>query len=417
MLFGFISNVPLGPLTTRRAVLLFAFISIISKKNSLKVLFKSINRSDFSIALSFLFCSLFLTFFHTAGTTQSDFTDYFEPREIVTLFINILVMGLWCVLEIKSFTRFAGLVVGVMLTQSVFTFVTAVYPPLRIYVAENFMSASYLERAQDTIYGLGGRAAGFGIAWSSGALILAFGCFILIAMKQMNAISTMMFSISFALIISATALMGRTGLIAGLLFLFYYGVSSGRAKNIFAVSLVAIVGFIVLNQVLSMYDAQVAAKTMDWIMEFTNSDRVEEINSKVVDDGFPPLSSDFIFGTGLKHGHFKNYRFTADSGYIHCYTSIGVVGMFFYYVGLLYLFLSVMSKKIEKNMRKLIWVAIVIMFAVEYKEPYIGMGIYPWIIFTTALFLNKNTKLNKNENINSWRFLSESQSKAKVGIG
>lgn len=405
MLFGFIANIGIGPITTRRIVLLISIMVLLANLKKLKLAICVINHSKFKISLFLLLGCLFITLFHYVGSTSTYFNKYLDPRELFALVLSIIIIGLWCVIEIKTFERFAKLVVGVVLLQSVFTFISAVYQPFRIYVAEHFMTESYLERSQNIIYGMGGRAAGVGIAWSSGALLLAFGCLLLISLKKKNTVSTTMFSICYAVIVSATALMGRTGLIAEFVFLLYYGISSGKAKNIVALSLTAIISFAVLAQVLSMYENHVAERTMEWIMEFTNSDRVEEINSKVVDDGFPPFSSDFIIGTGLKMGRYKNFRFTSDSGYIRNYTAIGVVGMFFYYVGILYLLLSVMTKRIDKDTRRLIWVGIIILFTVEYKEPFVGMPSFPWILFTMTLLLNIDNISKRNENINSRRFL------------
>ena len=414
MLFGFTANVAFGPFTTRRLVLLIAIISITYKSGQLKTIFKELSffrlRSSFFLFLGLLF----LTLFNTVGAVSSEFNKYFTPRELLTLLISIIGIGLWCVLEIKTFDRFAKLVVGVVMMQSIFTFISAVYQPFRIYVAEHFMTESYVNRSMGVIYGYGGRAAGVGIAWSSGSLFLAYGCFLLISLKKKNAISMTLFSVFYAIIASATALMGRTGLIAELILLLYYGVFSGNAKNILSITVAAIFGFSVLSLVLSMYESYAANRMMEWMVEFMDSNRVDEINAGVVDDGFPPFSSDFVFGTGLELGHYKNFHFTADSGYIRSYTSVGVVGMFLYYVGMLNLLLSVLSKRIGKEMKRFIWIGIIILFAVEYKEPFVGMPTFPLILFTSGLLLNMDYTRRKNEDINSGRFVSTTKSSRSI---
>ena len=405
MIFGFISNISFGFITTRRLVILVAlFIIIFNWKRVIEL--SSLIKPSMRKSGTLLLVCLLITFFHAVTVVQSPMNQYFGPRDIVTLVMGILVMGLWSAVEIKSFEKFAIIIVVFVLLQSLFTYISAVNQPFRIYVAEHFMDESYVNRSQQVIYGMGGRAAGIGLAWSMGSLVLAYGCLILIALRMRSRINPFLFGLFYAIILGATALMGRTGMLVEVVLLLFYGLYGGQLKNMFFLVFIAVIGLIILNQVLSRYDELMAEVTREWMFQFMDSDKVGDINEQVSGGGLPPFSSDFIFGTGIILGKYNGLTFDADSGYVRSYTSIGIIGMFCYYVGLLLLLIGPIKKTITRNQRMLMWVGIIILFLVEYKEPYIGMTIYPWILFTMALLLYRDSKKEKNENNSSGRLLS-----------
>lgn len=398
MLFGFIANIQMGFLTTRRVAIFISILVIILKHQKAKLIFKNMKST---IKTSFILLSVcfFITLFHVSSIVPMPMVQYFEPRDVVTLVVGVLAMGIWSGLEIKSFEKFAQLIVAFVLVQSICTFISAVNQPFRIYVAEHFMDESYVNRSQQVIYGMGGRAAGIGLAWSMGSLVLAFGCMMLIALKMESKIRTIWFGIIYAIVFGATALMGRTGMIVEVLMLLYYGISSKSYRNVFLLTAIAVVSVFVLNQVLSYYDAFMAEITREWILQFMDSDKVGDINNQVSGGGIPDFSSDFIFGTGQILGKYGRYTFDADSGYVRSYTSIGVVGMFCYYIGMFLMLITPIKKGIPKNMRNFLYVGILVLFVVEYKEPYIGMTIFPFIIFSMALLLGENYKVKKYESV------------------
>ena len=401
ILFGFISNITLGPISSRRIVLLFVLIELIIRWGELKRVFK-VDIHKTRIAILFLLGCLLITFVHSIGARPADeFTKYFTPRSLLVLIINVYALGIWCILEFKNYEGFLKMIVAIMILQSFFTYVSAVYQPFRIFVAEHFMSESYLSRSQNVVYGYGGRAAGVGLAWSMGSIVLAYGCFALVALKWSSYINNLWFAVFYAIILGATALMGRTGLVVELALLLYYGVRDGKGfsiskvRNVLGLVIVALVAIFILGKVFSRYEAGAAEATQEWMMAFTDMKKVESVNNGVVDDGFPPFSADFIFGTGLALGQYKNFFFTSDSGYIRSYTSVGVVGLFFFYIGILYLILSTISKSVPKTTRRLMWVGILILYVVEYKEPFILMAVYVWQLFTMGLFVSRDAQLKE----------------------
>lgn len=398
MLFGFISKIRLGPFTSMRLVLIIAIITLVLKWNRVKaIIFLGLNRIKLRESLALLAVCLIITFIHFFSSHVNN-SSYFEPSELLTVVIGVFIMGLWSAVVIKHSFRFAELVVAVGIVQSISVFICMAVPQFQSFVADHFLYEGFYDKVEEAA-GISklARTAGIGIAWSSGSLVLAYCSLMLVFLKINNKIHTLTFSIFYALLFGATALMGRSGMILELIFLLYYAVVIHKQKSIFTLFIVAIIGLFVLNRILERLDPLVAEATREWMFDFLNSDAVARTNEGIAKDGFPPLSSEFIFGTGVTYGNYGKYRFYADSGYIKSYTSVGIVGMFCYYVGVLLIILSSVAKVKDKNTKRLLWVGILSLYLMEYKEPFIGMFIYPWMLFTAGLlyvcqYKQKNTR-------------------------
>ena len=392
MIFGFMSKIRLGPLTSLRLVMLVALIEIILKAGDVRVLFKGVSKKKWRRSLFLLMGCLLITIIHSFELHVKS-NAYFEPSELIITIISIVIMGIWSGIQIKTLDRFSLLVVMVGVVQSFSVFLSLFFPPFQSFVIEHFMYEGYMDKV-DAAMNLSdlARTPGIGIAWSSGSLILAFCCLNLVVLKIRNKISMLWFGVIYALIMGATALMGRSGLIVELGIIAYYGVLSGKGRNVFALLIITIIGVIVLNRLLSIMDPVVAEATKNWMFAFLDTDAIERTNEGISKGGFPAFSSDFIIGTGVQLGTINGYSFNADSGYIKCYTSVGIIGMICYYAGILYLILSTFFKTMPKDIKRLILVGVIAVFLMEYKEPFIGMIILPWILFTMGLLCNYEIK-------------------------
>ena len=388
MVFGFVSKIRLGPFTSLRLVLLLALMVLFFNMGKVKLLIQSMNRKQFHKSLLLLAGCLLITVFHAVGPQMSSNT-YFTPVELITIFISLFVVGLWSGVTFDSVTDFCRVLVAVGVVQSISVFASAVNPGFQAFIEDHFLYEGFADKVAASSIENVARSPGIGIAWSSGSLVLAYCCFALVALKIENNIKMLWFGIFFAIIAGATALMGRSGLIVEISLLVYYGLSTGKVKNVLALVFVAVVGLIIFNIIMSRLDPYVAEITQRWMFSFLDSDKVSYTNDSILKGGFPDFTSDFIFGTGVTYGKYGNYSFYADSGYIKSYTSIGVVGMFCYYIGILYLLLSSFSKRLSKKEKIFLWVAIAAIYFMEYKEPFIMMFVYPWVIFSIGLLWNK----------------------------
>jgi len=399
MVFGFVSKMRLGPFTSLRLTLLIALIVIIFKWNEVISLLKGLNLHKLRMSLFLLFGCLLITLFHSMES-HSSLYEYFEPTEVIIIVIGILIVGLWAGVTFKSFERFAWVLVAVGVVQSISVFESAVNPGFKSFIEEHFLYEGFADKVSTASLDDLARSPGIGIAWSSGSLVLAYCCFALVALKIESKISMLWFSMLFAIIAGATALVGRSGLLVEIGLLIFFGLSTGKVKNILTLLLVAIVGLIVFNQVMSLLDNFVAESTQRWILAFMDSDKVSHTNEGVLKGGFPEFSSLFIFGTGVEYGQYNGQAFYADSGYIKSYTSIGIVGMVCYYIGILYFIISTFPKHMPRMRKFFLWVAIAAIYIMEYKEPFIGMFVYTWVIFVMGLLWNKEQRTLINENTN-----------------
>jgi len=80
-----------------------------------------------------------------------------------------------------------------------------------------------------------------------------------------------------------------------------------------------------------------------------------------------------------------------------------------YYLGFLYLIISAVPKKLSKKKKVFLWVAIAALYIMEYKEPFIGMFVYPWVILSMGLLWNKEQRLKENEDYYNGRLCAQEQ--------
>lgn len=397
MVFGFVSRMRLGPFTSLRLTLLIALIVIIFKYKEVFKLIKSLNRSKLRVSLLLLGGLLLITLFHSFGSHNIDY-EYFDAADVIIIIVSMLIMGAWAGVTFHSFERFAWILVAVGLVQSLCVFGTAVNPEFKYFITEHFFDERFAEKANSAFMENIARSFGIGIAWSSGSLVLAYCCFALVGLRLEKKINMLWFGVLFAIIAGATAFVGRSGFIVEIGLLLFYGIFTGKVRSIFAVISVVIIGLIVFNKVMSYLNPFVAESTQRWMLGFMDSDKVSHTNEGIIKGGFPEFSSIFIFGTGVEFGQYNGQSFYADSGYIKSYTSIGVVGMICYYIGILYLLISTFPKRQHKMHRFFLWMAIAAIYLVEYKEPFIGMFVYTWMIFVMGLLWNKEQRIISYEN-------------------
>lgn len=403
MVFGFVSKIRLGPFTSFIIVFLVALMVIVFNIGKVKRLLRSLTKSRLYLSLVLLFGCLLITFFHSVTITHNNSYGYFEPTEVITIVTSIIVVGIWAGLTFDSFERFAWILVVVGIIQSLSVFASAINPAFQSFIVDHFLYEGYVDKVGEAKLDDLARSPGIGIAWSSGSLILAYCCFALVGLKIENRINMLLFGVIFSLITGATAFVGRSGLIVELALLLYYGFSSGKVKTIFALLVVAIIGLFIFDQVMSQLDPMVAEATQSWMFGFLDMDKVGNTNEGIIKGGFPKFSGKFIFGTGVAFGQHNGQSFYADSGYIKSYTSIGIIGMICYYIGILCLLISTFPKYFPKKRKLFLWVAIAAIYMMEYKEPFIGMFVYPWVIFVMGLLWNKEQKQALYENSYSGR--------------
>lgn len=408
MIFGFVSKIRLGPFTSLRIVLFVAIMVILFRMDEVKRLVRGMKMRKLHLSFFLLFGCFLITLFHAMDAISSNNT-YFTPAEMLTIFISLVVMGLWSGITFKSAGCFCYVLMAVGIVQSISVFMSAVSPGFQAFIADHFLYEGFADKVESASIEDLARSPGIGIAWSSGSLVLAYCCFALVLLKIESKISTLWFGVAYALIMGATSLVGRSGLVVELVLLAYFSLSTGKVKNVLSLLLISLVGLFVFNRVMAQLDPLVAEATQRWMFAFLDSEKVGYTNEGILKGGFPEFSSQFIFGTGVTFGRYENYSFYADSGYIKSYTSIGVVGMVCYYLGILYLIISAVPKSLPKKKKFFLWLALIALYVMEYKEPFIGMFVYPWVIISMSLLWNKEQRLLQYDSTYSGRLCAQEQ--------
>ena len=126
---------------------------------------------------------------------------------------------------------------------------------------------------------------------------------------------------------------------------------------------------------------------VDWIREgfsFRSNSTVEQLKEMYV----PPLSFKTLLGTGrvISENGLTNASLN-DSGYVQTYFSLGLFMSVLFYVS--FLFLSFYRWLLgERNI--FILFLLVILFLIEYKEPFIFKYAFPCFLTTILLFNYKH---------------------------
>ena len=110
----------------------------------------------------------------------------------------------------------------------------------------------------------------------------------------------------------------------------------------------------------------------------------------------PELTVETLFGTSVTRGvSYNGTVFNNDSGYWQKYFALGLIGALFYYMGYLTLFLGTIKRLNTTKHRSFFLFCVIMLFIMEYKEPFIGYGIYPMMIMTILIFYLKQSDLEK----------------------
>lgn len=196
--------------------------------------------------------------------------------------------------------------------------------------------------------------------------------------------------ICIVLTLLSTVFVGRTGLLCSLLSIVIFLVSQFNfRKLIWFFGIIALVTQINFMAILESQTESISGFNvdffLDWIEEaFTLKDN-HTVNV-IQEMPIPPLSIYTIMGTGEVFDTEKLVNASGnDSGYIQTYYSLGIIMAIIFYVSY---FLFLISETKIKNLSTILFV-VLLMFIVEFKEPFIFKYILPFFILT-LIFLYRN---------------------------
>lgn len=405
ILFGFVFGVPkISFINGRRVAILIMIAIIITHMNQFKIPLKAVKRQRFFFYISCLFFCFLICVINAIS-----YNDYivkasgvWKPSYFVNQVLYIPCFAIFCVLEFEDLYTFAKYYISMLMFQSFIILLGTVNKDIRVFIYKYFY---YGDNTNFQITSENGtRLMGLGVVGSEGSLILFTGIALLIYMRLKKLIPDRKFALYSIIILCATVFVGRTGLYLEIAAIAVYFVLEKRTKSkYFLFFKIIALSIIILAIALIVIERDRMNYYLQWSMEIFNREtRFHTINI-IRDMDIPPLTSEFIFGTNIHAGYTPCGVFIRnDSGYVKTYAAFGIVGAVLYYVSHLCLLTSVRLSKENKSARLFLYFLIVLVFIVEWKEPYIMKYNYSWFLMTVFFFvgngfLGKKTLAYDNE--------------------
>ena len=335
-----------------------------------------------------LFCAL-ITYYHRSSIDVDKFDGrVLTPQNYLTFVMSIFVFSLYCVIEFNSLVNFAKVWIGIFIMESFSIFFALVSESYRMYVFEHFF---YGDARFESGIEMGTRIIGIGICAANGSLIMSTACIILVLLKIKNQISDGYFYISYLIIFTATMFIGRTGMLVEIALFVYHLINSGISLvKVFKAGVGVSLVIALMTSLLSKVSPDTSEYLYMWITAAFDEETQLIVKDGIEKTGIPPITSDIIYGTGKSTGYvYEGVRYNADSGYIRSLIALGIFGFTAYYYAIWLFFRSPIINYQSSKIRYYVFFVIFLMFFVEYKEPFIMMMRFPWIIFVTSLFLAK----------------------------
>jgi hypothetical protein len=268
------------------------------------------------------------------------------------------------------------------LVQSAFIWVFFITPEFRIWVEAVLVRSGHIEFSSQF------QSAGFSnSAGAATSLVQGLGafCLALAAVRAPRVVPAIVLFVCSVLVLASTILVGRTGMIVGLLLcsMAYLQALTNRGGVRRVVIAVLLALALSLTLAAHIRDNTEILENTDTILEWAFGVFNPLEDASIVDlaeTPIPPLTSDTIVGTGLVWDESGFNVSGHDSGYVQTYYALGLLFAVLFYGALAgaLLFGAVVLRSW--------WIAIltITMFVVEVKEPFIFKYTFPFLIFSLA---------------------------------
>ena len=385
ILLGYMIEFPIySGLTTRRLVIAIAISTLLFRVEDCRKIISLMHFEKIKMSVFLLSLCGFITYLHHINSFTRSAYGHVEYWYYFFNVIYILIFAIYCAVEFKSLKEFAIIWTSIMVLESIVIFYAVIDTSFRLFVYDYFYWGD--DRFEKTIE-FGSRIMGVGLHAATGSLTMSTSIMLLTYMRIKKIIPDLLYFTFTVIIMSATAFIGRTGLMVEIFIASYYILFHGHSVNKQIGGLISF--FIIvagISYVARSSDTGYGDGLLDWMMELFYSDQREETLRGIYHNGFPPLSFDSIFGTGITTGYnYKGVTYYPDSGYIRLWISIGIVGFFSYYIAMYDMLSAPIIKNLPIDEKRYFLFCIFLSFFVEYKEPFMMKYIFPWFIMTIFL--------------------------------
>jgi hypothetical protein len=300
---------------------------------------------------------------------------------------SIVGAAMFAALLRRNLERFLWIYTLATLLQACFIGWSFVSPPYRWWLAQRVVQGGLIPLMSEL------QAPGF--SNSSGAwlsLIQGLGVFTaLYGVRLTVSGRRTLFLYGAAILTGASTLVtGRTGIIVAAGTFVFFAVAS-RLKQAIRLLVISILLAAILwptrgliTRTLTSLNPRFGsamARGLEIFAERTNTDSFRAL----VDQRIPPITTETIIGTGKVAGVDENAS-GSDSGYVQTYYALGLLVATIFYVTLLGMLTMMM---LEAPDRAAFAFAVVFLFIVEVKEPFIFKYDYPFLLFGMAFCFPK----------------------------
>ena len=386
-------------LTTRRAAIVISLLYLVlSRKTKMRIKsFFFFKHTKYSL---FLLIPLLFNIIVNLELEKISTNDYFEPIHFVNLFLYIFVFSLFVIVYVDNPFDFCYAVVLIITIQSIFVYGSLTNYSFRMWLFRNFYNG---DNRFDRFVENGSRIMGLALYSSLGSIAMLCGLISLLYLIRKRKINTFLFTFLYAFILIATAFIARTGFYFGIIILvpYLFTFKKGFFAKVFSVSLVGLVAmYLFFNYLSSKVDAGQWNYLLNWMGEIFNSDtRFKTINA-VSESPIPPLTIETFFGTGILRGVTDSgIEIANDSGYVEMYASLGLINAILFYSCFILIFVSLI-RSMQKD-KVFFTILLVVMFVIEFKEPYIRKYTYTTFLLTLAFLNTYGFLQSKNSYISS----------------
>lgn len=394
VLFGFIFEIPIVSfLTTRRISCIIAIIYLLVNYKKLRTIYALMDKKSIVNIVFLLSVPFLLTVIYSLGIVRDTTSIYLEPWFFLNLLIYVLLFAIYCVIEFEDVKSFLFVYLSCFVIQVIFVFWAVIDSNMRLLLYNLFYFGD--DRFEDAIEN-GKRIMGIKLYGAEGSVICSTSIVLLTYCYLKNYIKVIVYFVFFIVLFGMTLFIGRTGVFIELLCVFY-AILFGKRVNRLMVFILVVISVILIGFFLSeiLSHAENGEYLFRWMLNaFTNEGRDATLNG--INRTLPPFSTEFIFGTMVMFGKTSSGIIVdSDSGYIRMYSSLGIIGSIFFYLGILSLYRIVKINKNEKLIKCFFLLLIIISFIIEYKEPFILKYVFSYIILVVTLFSAKEI-INNN---------------------
>lgn len=378
-------------------VIAYVYNRLIARKVSYSIIENEIKKRRFwgfpEIVFSIqsaiiLLYTVFITFYRDAynGPYTTAISTTFN------FFVFMVIIPPFLVYIIPEKKKFCEYYINATVIQSLIVFLSFLLPQVREWLMTNQNAEIW---GGFTRYGW--RILGLGVVGAGGSIYLFAGyvccIFKILFIDEKLSITTFLKTL---MIFFAIALIGRTGFYAAtVLSLIYFlkvfisFLNNKKAIVTFIASLLIILTVVLFVNNITSNNSELMGYTIDRLWEiFKEDNTVEKIASQYSSERTPEISVYTLFGSGIIRGTMSNGEVISnDSGYAKRYASIGLIMCIYSYVVLLIYYYRKISP-LATDKRRFLFLVVLLLHIIEYKEPFIYMYALPFTIYILAYYEN-----------------------------